>query len=82
MRPIRMYSTGWCPDCHRAKALLKDRGVEFEEIDIDNDHEAAQTVMAANQGKRRVPTLVIGDEVHGNPPLSRLNEILDQLEQR
>jgi len=32
-----MYTTDWCGYCHRAKALLEARGLEFEEIHMDGD---------------------------------------------
>ena len=73
---IRMYSTSWCPDCHRAKDFLKSRGVAFEEIEIEERPEAAEIVMRENDGKRRVPTLEIDGNFHGNPSLARLGELV------
>ena len=36
MQPVKMYSTATCPYCVRAKALLKQRGVEaIDEIRVD-----------------------------------------------
>jgi glutaredoxin len=60
MEPITMYSTRWCPDCRRAKTFLKERGVEFREIDIEEDPSAEEIVIKANDGRRKVPTLEIG----------------------
>jgi glutaredoxin 3 len=37
MARIRMYTTAWCGYCLRAKALLEQRGVEYEEISLDGD---------------------------------------------
>ena len=51
MEPITIYSTGWCPDCRRVKMFLKERGVEFREVNIEQDHEAEQIVLRANNGK-------------------------------
>jgi glutaredoxin 3 len=31
---IEIYTTPFCPFCHRAKSLLKQKGVEFTEIDV------------------------------------------------
>ena len=50
-KPVRMYTTDWCPDCWRAKRFLKANRVAFEEINIDHDREAAQLVMEHNQGQ-------------------------------
>jgi glutaredoxin len=55
-----MYTTGWCPDCRRAKSFMKERGVEFREVNIEQDRSAEQIVLKANNGKRRVPTLEVG----------------------
>jgi glutaredoxin 3 len=37
MARIRVYSTRWCGYCVRAKALLESRGIEYEEISLDDD---------------------------------------------
>lgn len=37
MARIRMYTTAWCGYCLRAKALLEERGLEYEEIHMDDD---------------------------------------------
>ena len=60
MEPITMYSTRWCPDCRRAKTFLKERGVEFREVDIEEDPSAEEIVIKANNGRRKVPTLEVG----------------------
>ncbi len=73
---LTMYSTTWCPDCHRAKAFLKSHGLSFEEIDIEKVPEAAEIVASHNDGKHRVPTLQVGDAFYGNPPLSELGKIV------
>jgi glutaredoxin 3 len=37
MARIQMYTTAWCGYCVRAKALLEDRGLEYEEVRLDDD---------------------------------------------
>lgn len=65
---IRMYTTNWCGDCHRAKGFLKERRIPFEEIRIDETPAAADFVVRANQGKRRVPTFEVdGRTFHCSP---------------
>ena len=61
---IKMYTTSWCPDCHVAKRALTQKGIAFEEINIEHDEQAAEYVMSVNGGKRSVPTLVSGDVAH------------------
>jgi len=66
-KKIVMYTTPWCRDCKAAKKFLAERGVPFEEVDIEQRQEAAQIVMALNDGMRKVPTLdVEGTFVSGD----------------
>jgi glutaredoxin 3 len=37
MAKIQMYTTAWCGYCVRAKALLEQRGLPFEEVRVDDD---------------------------------------------
>jgi glutaredoxin len=60
METLTMYTTAWCPDCRRAKTFLKERRVEFREVDIEKDPSAEEVVIKANHGRRRVPTMEIG----------------------
>jgi len=59
--PIRMYTTMWCPDCIRAKAVLRRLKVDFVEIDVDKDKAGYQIVFEYNGGKRVVPTIFFPD---------------------
>ncbi|MFQ5645655.1 MAG: glutaredoxin family protein [bacterium] len=68
---IKMYSTSWCPDCLAAKNFLKQKGIVFEEIDIENDPAAAKVVMDHNNGKRSVPTLDIDGAFVNLSPFNR-----------
>ncbi|HNU11820.1 MAG TPA: glutaredoxin 3 [Rubrivivax sp.] len=61
MNAVRMYTTEVCPYCLRAKALLRQRGVEqIEEIRIDLDP-AQRDHMVQLTGRRTVPQIFIGD---------------------
>lgn len=61
MTPVKMYTTQVCPFCLRAKALLKQRGVEaIEEIRIDLDP-AERARMMELTGRRTVPQIFIGE---------------------
>ena len=64
MQPIRMYTTRWCGYCVRAKALLRSRGLAFEEIVLDDDPAFRETLHQLTGGWT-VPQIVIGDEVIG-----------------
>jgi glutaredoxin len=70
MEPITIYSAGWCPDCRRVKNFLKERGVEFQEVDIDDDDESEELVLRVNSGKRKVPTLKVGERYFACSPFN------------
>ena len=60
MQPVKMYTTGVCPYCTRAKQILKSKGVDsIEEIRIDTDPDA-RTHMMKITGRRTVPQIFIG----------------------
>jgi len=45
MAKIRVYSTLMCPYCKMTKEFLKEKGIEFEDIDVSVDREAAIEVI-------------------------------------
>jgi glutaredoxin 3 len=57
---IVVYVTGWCPYCQRARALLAKKGLEFREIDVEEDGKLREE-MIARSGRRTVPQIFIGD---------------------
>ncbi len=60
MTTVRMYTTQVCPYCIRAKALLKQRGVDvIEEVRIDLDPGQREQMIALT-GRRTVPQIFIG----------------------
>lgn len=58
---ITVYSTTWCGDCIRSKAFLDENGVEYKEIDIENDEKAMEQVKKINHGNASVPTIILED---------------------
>jgi glutaredoxin 3 len=59
----RVYSTPICPYCRMAKEFLKSKGVEFEDVDVSKDQNAARE-MIAKSGFNGVPQIEInGKEV-------------------
>ncbi|HEY2748176.1 MAG TPA: glutaredoxin 3 [Polyangia bacterium] len=59
MKDVRIYTTGWCGYCHAAKAILKARGVSFEEIDCTKDAPTRKWLIEQT-GQRTVPQIFIG----------------------
>jgi len=80
---ITIYTTPWCPYCHSAKALLKKKGLEFEEIDVQ-DPALRQRMMLKANGRRTVPQIFIGethvggsDDLHDLERRGRLDPLLE-----
>ena len=77
---IKMYTTSWCPDCWRAKSVMRGNSVEFEEIDIESDEEARELVQKLNRGNMSVPTIVFPDgDVLTEPSTTALMAKLSKL---
>ena len=55
-----MYTTQYCPYCVRAKALLRHKGIAFEEIDVGTDDTLRERMVQAS-GRRTVPQIFIND---------------------
>ncbi len=59
---VKVYSTPTCPYCHTLKAFLKERGVEFENIDVSQD-EKALNEMVDKSGQMGVPVSDIDGKI-------------------
>lgn len=78
---MTMYSTVWCGYCQRLKKQLAEHYVEYAEIDIEQNPDAAQIVEQVNEGNQTVPTLVFSDGyAMTNPSLQAVLSKLDELE--
>ncbi len=74
MAKITIYTTGFCPYCHAAKALLQKKGLAYHEIDVSYDPAARQRMTARSNGKRKVPQIFIGEtHVGGSDELYALD---------
>jgi glutaredoxin 3 len=62
---VEVYSTSYCPYCMRAKALLRSKGVEFEEIDVTDDPALRAKMIELSGGRRTVPEIFINGEIIG-----------------
>lgn len=61
MPQVVIYSTRTCPYCHRARILLKKKGIEFEEIMVDSEPERRQEMVQRASGRTSVPQIFIDD---------------------
>ena len=74
---ITMYSTPWCGYCKRLKSQMNREGISFEEVDIEQQPDAADYVMSVNGGNQTVPTVVVlsasgKQSVMTNPSLAQV----------
>ena len=58
---IVIYSKTTCPFCDAAKNLLTQKGVGYEEINLDEDPSKAQEMLAKSNNQKSVPQIFIGD---------------------
>jgi alkyl hydroperoxide reductase subunit F len=73
MADIEIYTKEWCPYCAKAKALLKSKGLSYQEIDVTSD-EQRQQEMVARSGRRTVPQVFLnGQPLGGYDDLANLN---------
>ena len=59
---VEIYCSQFCGYCHRAKMLLENKGIEYNEISVDNDSEKRQEMLSRSGGASSVPQIFIGDE--------------------
>lgn len=61
MAQVTIYTKAYCPYCVRAKALLGQKGVQFDEIKIDEQPELRPAMIERANGRTTVPQIFIGD---------------------
>jgi glutaredoxin 3 len=70
-----MYTTRWCGYCVRAKALLEERGLSYEEISLDDDPSFRRNLHDLTGGWT-VPQILIDDRpIGGYAELWRLDKL-------
>jgi len=60
-QPVVMYSTAFCGYCVRARALLDRKGVNVNEIKVDENPADRHTMLQRSGGRRTVPQIFIGE---------------------
>lgn len=72
---VVVYTTLLCPYCHRAKALLRKKGVSFVEIDVGMDSAKRAEMTKRAHGRHTVPQIFIaGTHVGGSDDLHALDD--------
>ena len=72
---IVMYARPGCPDVARASYYLRERGLTWDEIDIEEDEDAKRQVIAWT-GRAATPTLWIGKTMLVEPDADEVDEAL------
>lgn len=85
MSKVEVYSSMWCPFCYRAKQLLKNKGVAFDEIDVDGDPAVRAEMRERAGGRHTVPQIFINgngiggcDELYALESQDKLDDLLNQ----
>lgn len=83
MLPVTIYTTSTCPYCHAAKALLRSKNVDFNEISVDGDREGRMKMTERANGRTSVPQIFIGeahvggcDDLHDLERAGKLDALL------
>ena len=61
MKPVTMYTLALCPYCRRAKALLTEKGAQFEEIDVTFKPNVRAQMREKSGGANTLPQIFIGE---------------------
>ncbi len=74
MAKVEIYTKFLCPYCTRAKRLLMDKGVKFEEFDISMGGTKRAEMLSRSNGRTTVPQIFIdGQHVGGSDDLVALD---------
>jgi len=57
---VKMFTSPTCGYCEMAKGWLKEKKVEFKEVDVANDPQAAEDLVKES-GQMGVPVIIIGE---------------------
>jgi len=84
---VRLYTTGWCPYCMRAKALLERKSVSYAEVSVE-DADTRAEMIGLSGGRRTVPQIFIGkrhiggfDELYALERAGELDKLLNEEKQ-
>ena len=63
---VDIYTTPYCPFCIRAKKLLANKKVEFNEIDLSENPDKFEEMLSKSNGARTVPQIFVNGEHIGD----------------
>ena len=83
MPEVVIYTTTYCGYCHRAKMLMEEKRVAFEEINLDEQPERYEEMLSRSEGRRTVPQIFVNglgiggcDEIYDLERKGQLDELL------
>ncbi|MBI3769468.1 MAG: glutaredoxin 3 [Deltaproteobacteria bacterium] len=65
MARVTMYTTSVCPFCMQAKRLLREHGIPYDEINVEDDPNLRTEMVTRAAGRRTVPQIFIDDTYVG-----------------
>jgi len=79
MARVIIYTTNWCPYCNAAKAFLRSKSVEFEEVDVAADPEKRMEMERLSR-RRTVPQIFIDGRPIGGYDDARVLDAIGELD--
>jgi glutaredoxin 3 len=73
---VVLYCTQWCPSCRSARLFLKEHQIEYVEVDITRDRDAAARVRGWADGDETTPTFDIGGKIVVDWDKEKVSELL------
>lgn len=62
---VEIYSADWCDYCSKAKALMEDHGIPFEEHDMDDDEVIDELAERLPEPSTKIPQIFVDGEYVG-----------------
>lgn len=78
---VILYMTEWCGWCRKTRALLKEIGADFEEVDIEKSAEGRKEFEAKSGGQGGIPLIDIDGEIIRGYDEARIRKLVAELEQ-
>jgi glutaredoxin 3 len=72
---VKIYTTPTCPYCKMAKDFMKEKGIEFEEVDVLANEEAREELVEKS-GQLGVPVIDVDGKIIVGFNRSKLAEVL------
>jgi glutaredoxin-like YruB-family protein len=72
---VKIYSTPTCPWCKKTKEFFKENNIEYEEVDVAGNHEAANE-MIEKSGQMGVPVIDVDGEIIVGYDIEKLKKAL------